>query len=247
MSFTPCLFPTVLRARPLGAATRTIAAAALCAGIFYAGGRSYAETGSIQLPPPALQEAQPAAPQTIVLAGGCFWGVQGVFEHVKGVESAVAGYSGGAAATAHYETVSGGDTGHAESVKITYDPRTVSLGKLLQIFFSVTADPTELDRQGPDTGTQYRSAIFPTTPEQSKIAAAYIAQLDKSGVYHDPIVTKIETFKGFFPAEGYHQNYLTRHPTNPYILINDIPKVQGLKKLFSHEYKADPTLVAAAD
>ena len=181
-----------------------------------------------------------------MLAGGCFWGVQGVFEHVRGVTSAVAGYAGGAASTAQYETVSEGDTGHAESVKITFDPSEVSVGTLLRIYFSVVTDPTTLNRQGPDSGTQYRSAIFPQSEQQRHVAEAYIAQLEAAHVYSRPIVTRLETFKGFYPAEAYHQDYLTLHPNQPYIAINDMPKVEGLKQVFASDYRASPVLVAAA-
>ena len=198
------------------------------------------------IPAPALDEpAGQATSEVTVLAGGCFWGVQGVFQHVDGVTSAVSGYTGGTKATAEYETVSSGTTGHAESVRITYDPTKVSYGRLLQIYFSVAHDPTELNRQGPDTGTQYRSAIFPTTPEQARIAKAYIAQLDQAHVFSAAIVTRIEPDRTFYPAESYHQDYLTRHPNNPYIAYNDLPKVDALKRVFPQLYRADPVLVAA--
>jgi peptide-methionine (S)-S-oxide reductase len=190
--------------------------------------------------------ASAPAQEIAVLAGGCFWGVQGVFQHVTGVTNAVSGYSGGDRATAQYRTVGGGDTGHAESVEITFDPRLISYGKLLQIYFSVVQDPTELNRQGPDEGTQYRSAIFPQNDEQKRVAEAYIAQLDKAGVFHKPIVTAVEPFKGFFPAEGYHQNYLTLNPRALYIVYNDLPKVAALKTLFPTEYRDQPVLVQAA-
>ena len=200
---------------------------------------------------PAPKVDQPAASggksETAVFAGGCFWGVQGVFQHVKGVTAAVSGYAGGAKATANYDTVSGGDTGHAESVKVTYDPKEVSYGKLLQIYFSVVTDPTTLNAQGPDEGTQYRSDLFATNADQAKVAKDYIAQLGKDHAFARPIVTKVSDYKGFYPAEGYHQNYLTRHPHDPYIAANDIPKVEGLKKLFPSVYKADATLTAATD
>ena len=183
--------------------------------------------------------------ETAVFAGGCFWGVQGVFQHVKGVTSAVSGYSGGSGKSASYEAVSTGATGHAESVKVTYDPSQVSYGRLLQIYFSVVADPTTLNAQGPDEGTQYRSDLFALTPQQAKVARDYIAQLGREHAFAKPIVTKVSEFKAFYPAEGYHQNYLTQHPDNPYIAENDLPKVQGLKTLFPDSYRADPTLVAA--
>ncbi len=199
------------------------------------------------VPPPAVDEsaAPGAATETAVLAGGCFWGVQGVFQHVKGVTSAVSGYAGGDARTAQYETVSGGDTGHAESVRITYDPRQISYGRILQIYFSVAHDPTQLNRQGPDSGTQYRSAIFPADAEQARLAKAYVDQLNQAGTFDAPIVTRIEPARPFYPAEGYHQDYLTLHPTSPYIAINDLPKVEALERLFPDSYRTDPVLVSA--
>ena len=176
--------------------------------------------------------------QTAVLAGGCFWGVEAVFEHVKGVIKVTSGYSGGAASTAQYETVSTGATGHAESVRIIYDPSQISYGQLLKVFFSVAHDPTELNRQGPDTGTQYRSAIFYGNEEQKRIAEAYIVQLNQAKVFHGPIVTKVNALQSFYEAEGYHQGYLDRHPDEPYIMINDLPKVENLRKHFPDLYKA---------
>ena len=175
--------------------------------------------------------------QTAVLAGGCFWGVDAVFKHVKGVKNVVSGYSGGDAATADYETVSSGRTGHAESVKITYDPSQVRYSELLRIFFSVATDPTELNRQGPDTGTQYRSAIFYANEDQKQVALAYIDQLNKARVFRRPIVTEVVPFKAFYPAEAYHQNFLARHPDYPYIVFNDLPKLRELKKQFPDQYK----------
>jgi peptide-methionine (S)-S-oxide reductase len=180
----------------------------------------------------------------IVVAGGCFWGIQAVFQHVEGVTSAVAGYAGGEKKTAQYERVSAGGTGHAESVQITFDPSKVSVGRLLQIFFAVGHDPTQLNRQGPDHGTQYRSAVFPSTPAQADIARAYIAQLDRAHAFEKPIVTRIEMDRAFYPAEDYHQDYLTRHPSHPYIVINDLPKLEALKRLFPDRYRAVPALVA---
>jgi peptide-methionine (S)-S-oxide reductase len=174
--------------------------------------------------------------QTAVLAGGCFWGIQAVFQHVKGVISATSGYSGGAAKTAEYELVSTGDTGHAESVKITYDASQITYGQLLQIFFSVAHDPTELNRQGPDTGTQYRSSIFYADDEQKRIAEAYIAQLEQAKVFPRPIVTQVVPLKAFYPAEPYHQNYAELHPDNPYIVYNDAPKVANLRHEFPDLY-----------
>jgi peptide-methionine (S)-S-oxide reductase len=174
--------------------------------------------------------------QTAVIAGGCFWGIQAVFKHVKGVISATSGYSGGAKNTAEYELVSNGDTGHAESVKIVYDPSQITYGQLLRVFFSVAHDPTELNRQGPDSGTQYRSSIFYGNDEQKRIAEAYIAQLDQAKVFPRPIVTQVVALKAFYPAEAYHQDYAARHPDNPYIAFNDAPKVDHLKQQFPDLY-----------
>ena len=176
-------------------------------------------------------------PETAVLAGGCFWGVDAVFRHVKGVTSVVSGYSGGNAETAHYETVSTGTTGHAETVKITYDPSQLRYSELLRIFFSVATDPTQLNRQGPDVGPQYRSVIFYTNEDQKQIASAYIDQLNKARVFSRPIVTEVVPFKAFYPAEPYHQNFLARHPNDPYIVINDFPKLRMLKKQFPGLYR----------
>jgi peptide-methionine (S)-S-oxide reductase len=197
------------------------------------------------VPAPVVDSAASGNLETAVLAGGCFWGVQGVFQHVKGVKSAVSGYAGGDKAHAEYEIVSTGTTGHAESVRITFDPAKVSYGKLLQIYFSVAHDPTELNRQGPDTGTQYRSQIFTTTADQAKVAAAYVKQLDAAHAYGAPVVTKIGGLSGFYPAEAYHQDFLTLNPNYPYIVVNDLPKVAALKQLFPDYYRADPVLVAA--
>jgi peptide-methionine (S)-S-oxide reductase len=187
-----------------------------------------------EIPAPASDIPAPAGKQlaTAVFAGGCFWGVEGVYEHVKGVKKAVSGYAGGEASTAHYDLVSNGDTGHAESVQVTYDPAQISYGKLLQIFFAVAHDPTELDRQGPDEGTQYRSAIFFATPEQESVARAYIAQLNAAKAFPRPIVTKVTSLKAFYPAEDYHQHFLERNPTYPYIVYNDLPKIAQLKRRF---------------
>src|ERR1044072_5616434 len=196
--------------------------AALAAVSLFACAQARAAEYAVVIPMPAIDESSAPEVEKAVFAGGCFWGVQGVFQHVKGVKSAVSGYSGGDKATADYETVSTGSTGHAESVEVTFDPAQVSYGKLLQIFFSVAHNPTELNYQGPDHGTQYRSAVFPTNAAQREIADAYIAQLDKAHVYIGKIVTKVEDDKGFYPAEGYHQNYLTEHPESPYIAINDL-------------------------
>jgi peptide-methionine (S)-S-oxide reductase len=199
---------------------------------------------AVLIPVPAMDAPREARSETAVLAGGCFWGVQGVFQHVKGVTSAVSGYSGGTAETARYEAVGSGRTGHAEAVKVTFDPQQISYGQILQIYFSVVHDPTELDRQGPDTGPQYRSAIFPANADQTRVAEAYIDQLNRAGVFPKPIATRIEAFKGFYPAEAYHQDFLTRNPSYPYIVINDLPKIDNLKQLFAPVYRAQPVLVA---
>jgi len=193
---------------------------------------------AVVLPAPAVD--MPAAsvkgPQTAVFAGGCFWGVDAVFRHVRGVSSVVSGYAGGAAATAVYPMVGTGITGHAESVKVTYDPAKVSYGQLLKVFFSVAHDPTQLNRQGPDSGTQYRSAIFTTSDEQKRVALAYVAQLDKAKVFTRPIVTEIVALPAFYPAEDYHQNFLALNPTYPYIVYNDLPKLANLKTQFPDLY-----------
>ena len=201
-----------------------------------------------QIPAPALDAAPASGAETqvAVLAGGCFWGVQGVFQHMKGVTSAVSGYAGGDKRSAHYNLVSTGMTGHAESVRVTFDPRQISYGRILQIFFSVAHDPTQLNRQGPDTGTQYRSAIFTQDAEQAKIAEAYIAQLDKAGVFGAAIVTKVTPLEGFYAAENYHQNFLVQNPTYPYIVIHDLPKVENLRRVYPDVYRPDPVLVATA-
>jgi peptide-methionine (S)-S-oxide reductase len=199
---------------------------------------------AVVIPAPAADLPASDGTQTVVVAGGCFWGVQGVFQHTAGVVNAVSGYAGGSKSTAEYDVVSTGTTGHAESVQIKYDPKKISYGKILQIFFSVVHDPTQLNRQGPDSGTQYRSAIFTTSNEQKKVADAYIAQLDAAKVYRKPIVTKVGPLEGFYPAEAYHQDYLTLHPNQPYIAYNDIPKVENLKKVFAENYIEKPTLVS---
>ena len=183
--------------------------------------------------------------ETAVFAGGCFWGVQGVYQHVKGVTAAVSGYAGGQKNTARYEIVGQGGSGHAESVQITFDPRQISYARLLQVFFSVVHDPTQLNRQGPDVGTQYRSAIFPVNAEQEKVARAYIAQLNQARVFKSAIVTKIEMDRPFFQAESYHQDFLTKNPRHPYIVINDLPKIDELKKIFPDLYRAAPVLVGS--
>lgn len=200
---------------------------------------SISSAHAVALPDPQIDEQQATSqqkPQTIVLAGGCFWGIQAVFQHVKGVTQAVSGYAGGSADTAQYHTVGTGRTGHAESVQVTYDPSQVTLGKILKVFFSVAHDPTELNHQGPDSGTQYRSTVFFGNADQEKIADAYIKQLNAAKVFPELIVTTLEPLKGFYPAEDYHQNYATLHPDNAYIQINDAPKVVNLKKLFPDLY-----------
>jgi peptide-methionine (S)-S-oxide reductase len=218
--------------------------AALVASVFAVQHVAHSAEPVTKIPAPVQDEKIGAAhSETAVFAGGCFWGVQGVFEHVRGVKQVASGYTGGAASTAQYETVSEGDTGHAESVQITYDPTQISYGRLLQIFFSVAHDPTELNYQGPDHGTQYRSAIFPADAQQRGVAQAYIAQLDKAHVFSGPVVTRVEDFKGFYPAENYHQNFLALHPDYPYIAINDMPKVAALKKMFPDLYRNDPVLL----
>lgn len=194
---------------------------------------AFAKT-KVEFPDPAVDAAGPAAEgqQTAVLAGGCFWGIEGVFERVKGVTNAVSGFAGGAKSTAHYDEVSTGTTGHAESVEITYDPSQITYGQLLKIFFSVAHDPTELNRQGPDTGTQYRSAIFYTNDEQKKVAEAYIKQLDEAHIFRHAIVTQVVPLQGFYAAEKHHQHFLDRNMTYPYIVYNDLPKLRALKKYY---------------
>jgi peptide-methionine (S)-S-oxide reductase len=192
----------------------------------------------VPVPAPAVDATRAAAPgkQTTVLSGGCFWGVQAVFQHVKGVISATSGYSGGLARTAEYEIVSTGETGHAESVQIVFDPSQITYGELLRVFFSVAHDPTQLNRQGPDEGTQYRSSIFYANDEQKRIAESYIAQLDQAGVFSHRIVTKVVPLQAFYPAEAYHQNYAALHPNEPYIFFNDAPKVEHLRQEFPDLY-----------
>lgn len=224
-----------------------ISAAALL-GVYPASpfGGSVAKGGAIDqsVPAPLTDETPKASgTETLILAGGCFWGVQGVFQHVRGVVNAVSGYDGGAASTAQYEVVSSGTTGHAESVRITYDPHVITYGRLLQIFFSVATDPTQLNQQFPDEGTQYRSEIFAMAPEQVRIAKAYIAQLDQAKVFPKAIVTKVGQDTGFYPAEAYHQNFLTLHPESPYIATFDLPKIAALQKIFPAEFRSDPVLV----
>jgi peptide-methionine (S)-S-oxide reductase len=212
----------------------------LAASLFTSMSACNAATATVgsSLPNPVIDAplATTKGEQTAVIAGGCFWGVQAVFEHVKGVINVTAGYSGGAADTAHYEMVSEGSTGHAESVRIKYDPSRISFGQLLKVYFAVAHDPTELNRQGPDTGSQYRSAIFYSNAEQKNIAAAYIAQLNKAGVFKSRIVTQVVALKAFYEAEAYHQDYAVHHPDEPYIAINDLPKVAELRKQLPELY-----------
>lgn len=201
------------------------------------GGGWSARPTSVPAPVDAEEPALGGGSQTAVFAGGCFWGMQLVFEHVKGVQQVTAGYAGGTANTATYRQVETGNTGHAESVRITYDPSRVTYGQLLQVFFTVAHDPTELDRQGPDVGTQYRSAIFYDTPAQQHAASAYIAQLEHDKVFAHPIVTRVVPLHGFFPAESYHQDFADRHPHNPYIVINDLPKLSAFQQLLPDLYR----------
>ena len=234
-----------------GFSLRAMFGAAFCVAAFGLAATLFARAAepAVVIPPPAFDPAAPAGGglQKVVLAGGCFWGMQAVYEHTKGVTEALSGYAGGAADTAQYETVSTGTTGHAESEEVTFDPRKISLGKVLQIYFSVAHNPTELDYQGPDEGTQYRSEIFYANPEQKRVAEAYIAQLDKAHVFHAPIVTKVGALPGFYRAEAYHQDFAVLHPDYPYIAINDLPKVANLKRLFPDYYRAVPVTVMASN
>ena len=227
--------------RPRNLAVLTLAALCACWQL-----SACAADATMKLPVPALDAPKvPGTLQTAVLSGGCFWGVQGVFEHVRGVKQVIAGYAGGARSSASYEQVATGSTGHAESVQISFDPQTVSYGELLQIFFAVAHDPTQLNRQGPDTGSQYRSAIVYMNEEQEKIARAYLEQLGQAHLFSRPIVTRLDPYKGFYPAEGYHQDYLIRNPHQPYIVFNDLPKIEHLKHLFPDYYVDAPVMVAA--
>lgn len=213
-------------------------------GLVWSGATPAAAT-AIPLPDPVVdQQSRSDETQTAVLAGGCFWGVQAVFQHTKGVQVALSGYSGGMKTNPTYQEVTTGRTGHAESVEIKFNPREISYGQILKIFFSVVHDPTQLDRQGPDVGTHYRSAIFYSNDEQKKVAEAYIAQLGQAGVFKTPIVTKVGKLATFYAAEDYHQDYATKNPTQPYIVIHDRPKVENLKKLFPGVYRDTPVLVA---
>jgi peptide-methionine (S)-S-oxide reductase len=220
----------------------TAAAVAILAPLWM----SRASAGDLdkEIPAAAQDPVNPASSEVAVLAGGCFWGQQGLFEHVKGVTRVVAGYSGGERPTARYRLVATGTTGHAESIQITFDPHQVTFGQLLRIYFSVAHDPTEVNRQGPDEGTQYRSEIFAANSEQEATARAYIAQLDEAHLFAAPIATKVEPFKGFYPAEDYHQDYLVQNPDDSYIRINDLPKIEALKQVWPAYYRARPVLLA---
>jgi peptide-methionine (S)-S-oxide reductase len=228
-----------------GGALRCGAAAFVAAALFSWLGCAPAAEPAAALPAPALDDPKHGGGlETAVLAGGCFWGMQGVFEHVRGVRAVLAGYSGGTSATAHYADVGTGTTGHAESVRITFDPGELSFGELLQIYFSVAHDPTELDRQGPDSGPQYRSDIFYADETQRRIAASYIGQLDRLGSFGRPIVTRVDPLRGFYPAEDYHQDFYLKNPDYPYIVFNDLPKLRRLQQLFPQYYRATPVRVA---
>jgi peptide-methionine (S)-S-oxide reductase len=236
MSAQPKLLPMV-----------KVAARAVVGGLLFAlmvSAPLSAAEAPVSIPPPAYDVPKAAGPlQTVVLSGGCFWGVQGVFEHLIGVRRVLSGYSGGAKNTASYETVSDGNTGHAESVQITFDPAKVTYGQILQVYFSVAHNPTELNRQGPDVGTQYRSNIFYANDAQKKVAQTHITQLSKSGVFGAPIVTQVTALQGFYPAEGYHQDYLLLNPTSPYIVYNDLPKIRNFQKLLPVLYQAKAVTV----
>ncbi|MEO7208722.1 MAG: peptide-methionine (S)-S-oxide reductase MsrA [Steroidobacteraceae bacterium] len=216
---------------------------AIAAGVFLWHAPLFGAEAPVIIAPPLVDNSKSAGPaQTAVLSAGCFWGVQGVFEHVRGVTNVIAGYAGGEKASADYETVSSGSTGHAESVKITFDPAAISYGQILQIAFSVVHDPTQINRQGPDVGTQYRSSIFYADEDQKRIAQAYISQLDQSHAFSRPIVTRVDPLKGFYPAEHYHQDYLIHNPTQPYIAIYDIPKIENFRRTFPQLYSGSPVL-----
>jgi peptide-methionine (S)-S-oxide reductase len=225
-----------------GAAGAALAGFVLLRGI---GGPTLAEAAPVLVPAPAMDAPAVAGTESVVLSGGCFWGMQGVFEHVKGVKQVVAGYAGGAASTAQYETVSTGVTGHAESVKVTFDPKQISYGQILRIFFSVATDPTQVGGQFPDRGSQYRSEIWFSSDAQKTVAEHYIAQLNAAHAYRYPVVTRVDPLKGFFPAEGYHQDYLVHHPESPYIATYDLPKVAALKATFPAQYTQVPVLTLA--
>ena len=224
--------------------TRLFAAAAFAAVSLFAANGALA-AGAQALPAPKVDQAPPAAgkTETAVLSGGCFWGVQAVFQHVKGVKQVYSGYSGGPALAAHYEMVSTGTTGHAESVQVTFDPHQISYGEILRIFFTVATDPTQVNMQYPDEGPQYRGEIFYVTPDQKRVAEAYIQQLNDAHVFKRPIATRVDPFKAFYKAEDYHQDYLVRHPQQPYIATYDVPKVNMLREVFPDRYVPKPILV----
>jgi peptide-methionine (S)-S-oxide reductase len=238
--------PTPFARQAMGSIGRRMALA-LAAAFALAPSVRAAES-ALLVPAPAtdLSTSAGAASDAAVLAGGCFWGVQGVFQHVTGVTSAVSGYAGGDADTANYDRVGTGATGHAESVRVVYDPKRISYGRLLQIYFSVAHDPTQLNRQGPDRGTQYRSTIFPANAEQARVARSYIEQINGANTFGKPLATTVEPLKAFYPAEAYHQDFLTLNPRYPYIVINDLPKIDNLKRMFPADYRATPVLVGAA-
>ena len=236
-----------LRRPSTGAIVMTVLLTAAAGSALSRGGDEFHTVPAFSAAPAASAPlAKDATSEVAVVAGGCFWGVQGVFQHVKGVTGVISGYAGGEQSTAKYDAVGSGSTGHAEAVKISFDPRVISYAQILQIYFSVAHNPTELNRQGPDSGTQYRSAVFPTNPQQANVTKAYIAQLDKAKVFGKPIATKVEGDRPFYAAEDYHQDYLTLHPNNPYIMINDLPKVDALKKMYPEQYRAEPVLVMAS-
>jgi len=234
-----------MKRAPFGLALVALAALAATPVIITAMRPAIAAEHMAVVPAPAIDTPAPKAAglRTAILSGGCFWGIQAVFQHVRGVTSVLSGYAGGAGGTANYELVSTGTTGHAESVQITYDPRQISYGKILRIFFSVATDPTQVNEQFPDHGTQYRSEVFYAGADQQRVAQAYIAQLDRAKVYRSPIATKVEAAHGFYRAEDYHQDYLIRHPDNPYIATYDQPKVEALQRLFPADYRAEPARV----
>lgn len=243
---TPIPSPIRMPRVVAGLAAAAAAAALWLASPFVPSSRA-AEAGVVIAAPAEDLPPGAATTERAIFAGGCFWGVQGVFQHVRGVQRVLSGYSGGTAPTAKYDAVSSGRTDHAESVEITYDPKQVSYGALLQVFFSVAHDPTQLNRQGPDHGRQYRSAIFATSADQSRVARAYIAQLDQARAFRSRIVTRIEDTPSFFPAEAYHQDFMTEFPDHPYIVVNDVPKVAELKRLFPSRFRDDPMLVKGGD
>ncbi len=237
------MFHRLQKSGRMRAAWTVAIAGVIAAGAVVMRSASQAEAARVIPSPAADVSASQATSEVAVLAGGCFWGVQGVFQHLKGVTGAVSGYAGGAKHTAHYEVIGQGTTGHAESVQVTFDPRQITYGRLLQVFFSVAHDPTQLNRQGPDFGTQYRSAIFPTNADQARVAKAYIDQLNAARAFDKAIVTRIEMNHPFYVAEDYHQDFLTRHPTHRYIVVNDLPKIEELKRVFPDLYRATPVLV----